>query len=49
MSARVVITGPGLGMPQSAGIAPAEAALAVLDVNLIGPCRVTAIHADSQA
>ena len=37
----VLINNAGLGTPQSAGIAPDEDALAVLDVNLIGPWRVT--------
>jgi NAD(P)-dependent dehydrogenase (short-subunit alcohol dehydrogenase family) len=38
----VLINNAGLGNPQSAGEAPDETALAVLDVNLIGPWRVTA-------
>ncbi len=38
----VLINNAGLGNPQSAGEPPDEAALAVLDVNLIGPWRVTA-------
>jgi NAD(P)-dependent dehydrogenase (short-subunit alcohol dehydrogenase family) len=38
----VLINCAGLGTPQSAGVAPDDAALAVLDVNLIGPWRVTA-------
>ena len=37
----VLINNAGLGNPQSAGEAPDETALAVLDVNLIGPWRVT--------
>jgi NAD(P)-dependent dehydrogenase (short-subunit alcohol dehydrogenase family) len=37
----VLINNAGLGDPQSAGLAPDERALAVLDVNLIGPWRVT--------
>ena len=37
----VLINNAGLGNPQSAGKPPDEAALAVLDVNLIGPWRVT--------
>src|SRR5688572_23584421 len=37
----VLINNAGVGTPQSAGRAPDEAALAVLDVNLIGPWRVT--------
>jgi NAD(P)-dependent dehydrogenase (short-subunit alcohol dehydrogenase family) len=38
----VLINNAGLGMPQSAGDAPDDAALAVIDVNLLGPWRVTA-------
>jgi NAD(P)-dependent dehydrogenase (short-subunit alcohol dehydrogenase family) len=38
----VLINNAGLGQPQSAGRAPDEAALAVIDVNMIGPWRVTA-------
>ena len=38
----VLINNAGLGVPQSAGTAPDEAALAVLEVNLIAPWRVTA-------
>lgn len=38
----VLINNAGIGIPQSAGRAPDERALAVLDVNLIGPWRVTA-------
>jgi NAD(P)-dependent dehydrogenase (short-subunit alcohol dehydrogenase family) len=38
----VLINNAGVGNPQSAGEAPDEAALAVLDVNLVGPWRVTA-------
>jgi NAD(P)-dependent dehydrogenase (short-subunit alcohol dehydrogenase family) len=38
----VLINNAGLGTPQSAGAAPDAAALAVVDVNLIGPWRVTA-------
>jgi NAD(P)-dependent dehydrogenase (short-subunit alcohol dehydrogenase family) len=38
----VLINNAGIGIPQSAGAAPDEQALAVLDVNLIGPWRVTA-------
>ena len=37
----VLINNAGVGTPQSAGEAPNEAALAVLDINLIGPWRVT--------
>ena len=38
----VLINNAGLGMPQSAGEPPDAAALAVIDVNLLGPWRVTA-------
>jgi len=38
----VLINNAGIGTPQSAGAPPDERALAVLDVNLIGPWRVTA-------
>ena len=38
----VLINNAGLGTPQSAGEAPDEEALAVIDVNLLGPWRVTA-------
>jgi NAD(P)-dependent dehydrogenase (short-subunit alcohol dehydrogenase family) len=37
----VLINNAGIGRPQSAGAAPDEAALAVIDVNMIGPWRVT--------
>src|SRR4051795_5043282 len=37
----VLINNAGLGTPQSASLAPDDAALAVLDVNLVGPWRVT--------
>ncbi len=37
----VLINNAGIGAPQSAGLAPDDAALAVIDVNLIGPWRVT--------
>jgi NAD(P)-dependent dehydrogenase (short-subunit alcohol dehydrogenase family) len=37
----VLINNAGLGIPQSAGAAPDSDALAVLDVNLVGPWRVT--------
>ena len=37
----VLINNAGIGTPQSAGTAPDERALAVIDVNLIGPWRVT--------
>ena len=35
-----LVNNAGVGNPQSAGEAPDETALAVLDVNLIGPWRV---------
>jgi NAD(P)-dependent dehydrogenase (short-subunit alcohol dehydrogenase family) len=38
----VLINNAGIGVPQSAGEAPDERALAVIDVNLLGPWRVTA-------
>jgi NAD(P)-dependent dehydrogenase (short-subunit alcohol dehydrogenase family) len=38
----VLINNAGIANPQSAGAAPDEGALAVLDVNLVGPWRVTA-------
>lgn len=38
----VVINNAGIGIPQSAGKAPDEGALAVIDVNLLGPWRVSA-------
>jgi NAD(P)-dependent dehydrogenase (short-subunit alcohol dehydrogenase family) len=38
----VLINNAGLGLPQSAGAPPADDALAVIDVNLLGPWRVTA-------
>ena len=37
----VVINNAGIGDPQSAGAAPDEAALAVIDINLMGAWRVT--------
>ena len=37
----VLINNAGLGTPQSASLPPDEDALAVLDVNLLGPWRVT--------
>jgi NAD(P)-dependent dehydrogenase (short-subunit alcohol dehydrogenase family) len=37
----VLINNAGIGTPQSAGLAPDAAALAVIDVNLVGPWRVT--------
>jgi NAD(P)-dependent dehydrogenase (short-subunit alcohol dehydrogenase family) len=37
----VLINNAGIGIPQSAGDAPDEDALAVLDVNLVAPWRVT--------
>jgi NAD(P)-dependent dehydrogenase (short-subunit alcohol dehydrogenase family) len=43
----VLINNAGVGDPQSAGAAPDDKALAVLDINLVGPWRVTsaALHA----
>jgi NAD(P)-dependent dehydrogenase (short-subunit alcohol dehydrogenase family) len=38
----VLINNAGVGTPQSAGAPPDDGALAVIDVNLIGPWRVTA-------
>ncbi len=38
----VLINNAGIGIPQSAGAAPDADALAVIDVNLLGPWRVTA-------
>jgi NAD(P)-dependent dehydrogenase (short-subunit alcohol dehydrogenase family) len=38
----VLINNAGIGIPQRAGERPDDAALAVLDVNLVGPWRVTA-------
>ncbi len=38
----VLINNAGIGTPQSAGAAPDAGALAVIDVNLLGPWRVTA-------
>jgi NAD(P)-dependent dehydrogenase (short-subunit alcohol dehydrogenase family) len=37
----VLVNNAGIGTPQSAGSAPDEGALAVIDVNLVGPWRVT--------
>jgi NAD(P)-dependent dehydrogenase (short-subunit alcohol dehydrogenase family) len=37
----VLINNAGIGTPQSAGTAPDASALAVIDVNLLGPWRVT--------
>jgi NAD(P)-dependent dehydrogenase (short-subunit alcohol dehydrogenase family) len=38
----VLINNAGIGLPQSAGAAPDDDAVAVIDVNLLGPWRVTA-------
>ena len=38
----VLINNAGIGIPQSAGLAPDDEALAVIDVNMLGPWRVTA-------
>jgi NAD(P)-dependent dehydrogenase (short-subunit alcohol dehydrogenase family) len=37
-----LVNNAGIGSPQSAGTAPDERALAVIDINLVGPWRVTA-------
>ena len=37
----VLINNAGIGIPQSAGGAPDEEAVAVIDINLLGPWRVT--------
>jgi NAD(P)-dependent dehydrogenase (short-subunit alcohol dehydrogenase family) len=37
----VLVNNAGVGTPQSAGEAPDDRALAVIDINLIGPWRVT--------
>jgi NAD(P)-dependent dehydrogenase (short-subunit alcohol dehydrogenase family) len=37
----VLVNNAGIGAPQSAGAAPDERALAVIDINLVGPWRVT--------
>jgi len=37
----VLVNNAGIGIPQSAGLAPDADALAVIDVNLLGPWRVT--------
>jgi NAD(P)-dependent dehydrogenase (short-subunit alcohol dehydrogenase family) len=38
----VLVNNAGIGLPQSAGERPGDDALAVIDVNLLGPWRVTA-------
>jgi NAD(P)-dependent dehydrogenase (short-subunit alcohol dehydrogenase family) len=38
----VLVNNAGVGLPQSAGTAPGEDAEAVIDINLMGPWRVTA-------
>jgi NAD(P)-dependent dehydrogenase (short-subunit alcohol dehydrogenase family) len=43
----VLINNAGIGTPQSAGAAPDERALAVIDVNLVGPWRVTSAALDA--
>jgi len=43
----VVINNAGVGDPQSAGTAPDEAALAVIDINLMGAWRVTSAARDA--
>lgn len=37
----ILINCAGIGIPQSAGTAPDDGALAVIDINLLGPWRVT--------
>ena len=43
----VLINNAGIGTPQGAGTRPDERALAVIDVNLLGPWRVTAAAIDA--
>ena len=43
----VLINCAGIGTPQSAGAAPDAGALAVLDINLVGPWRVTSAALES--
>jgi NAD(P)-dependent dehydrogenase (short-subunit alcohol dehydrogenase family) len=43
----VLINNAGIGTPQSAGAAPDDGALAVIDINLVGPWRVTAAALDA--
>jgi NAD(P)-dependent dehydrogenase (short-subunit alcohol dehydrogenase family) len=43
----VLVNNAGIGIPQSAAARPDDDAVAVLDVNLIGPWRVTAAAADA--
>jgi NAD(P)-dependent dehydrogenase (short-subunit alcohol dehydrogenase family) len=43
----VLINNAGIGTPQSASAAPDERALAVIDVNLVGPWRVTSAALDA--
>ena len=43
----VLINNAGIGTPQSAGVRPDARALAVIDVNLLGPWRVTAAAIDA--
>jgi NAD(P)-dependent dehydrogenase (short-subunit alcohol dehydrogenase family) len=42
----VLVNNAGIGTPQSAGSPPDERALAVIDVNLVGPWRVTSAALD---
>jgi NAD(P)-dependent dehydrogenase (short-subunit alcohol dehydrogenase family) len=43
----VLINNAGIGTPQSAGTPPDDRALAVIDVNLVGPWRVTSAALDA--
>jgi NAD(P)-dependent dehydrogenase (short-subunit alcohol dehydrogenase family) len=43
----VVVNCAGIGIPQSAGLRPGEGAHAVIEVNLMGPWRVTGAALDS--
>jgi NAD(P)-dependent dehydrogenase (short-subunit alcohol dehydrogenase family) len=43
----VLINNAGIGTPQGAGTPPDERALAVIDVNLLGPWRVTSAAIDA--
>ena len=43
----VLVNCAGIGLPQSAGVRPDDAAMAVIDVNLLGPWRVTGAALDA--
>jgi NAD(P)-dependent dehydrogenase (short-subunit alcohol dehydrogenase family) len=43
----VLVNNAGIGTPQGAGTPPDERALAVIDVNLVGPWRVTSAALDA--